>query len=498
MNQKPIRTRFAPSPTGMLHIGGFRAALYAWLLARHSGGKFLLRIEDTDNERKVDGAIRYILEGFKWFGLDIDEGPTKAELETIGEELAGMPEMGGEFGPYIQSLRLPRYKEIADRLVAEGHAFRCDCTSEMLDRERAEQRARKEVPGYSGYCRTRNVPADKPHVVRFKMPHRPEVEIIDGIRGRIAWESVPLRDPILMKSDGFPTYHLAAMVDDHEMEITHVMRGEEWIPSTPLHVLLYRALKWDEPVFCHLPVVLGSDGKKLSKRHGSTSWSAFREEGYLPEALLNFIVRIGWSPGEGSDQEIFSREELIKLFSLEHVNTSSGVFEYPKLQWMNGMFIRNLSDSEFEARALPFIEKSDLNLADDSWRSLMPKLKERTRLLTEVPDMLRFLEEKPLEREIDQMLGKGMEWSGVLSVLDGALDLFESTDSFEPIALEKSTSELADKLALKKGSVFIALRIAVLGKKATPPLFESIQALGKDRTVARIKQARQLVEPLAA
>jgi len=494
MNQKPIRTRFAPSPTGMLHIGGFRAALYAWLLARHAGGKFVLRIEDTDNERKVDGAIAYILEGFKWFGLDIDEGPASKELESIGEGLAGMPEMGGEFGPYIQSLRLPRYKEVADRLVDQGHAFRCDCTPEMLDKERADQRARREVPGYSGYCRTRNVPPDKPHVVRFKMPHRPEVEIVDGIRGRIQWESVPLRDPVLLKSDGFPTYHLAVVVDDHQMEITHVMRGEEWIPSTPLHVLVYQALGWELPVFCHLPVVLGPDGKKLSKRHGSTSWSAFRDEGYLPEALLNFIVRIGWSPGEGNDQEIFSREELIKLFTLDHVNTSSGVFDYTKLQWMNGVFIRELSDHEFDERCQPYLQQAKVELPREPWLKILPKVKERIKIFPEVVEMVRFLEDKPLERDIEQMLGKGMEWSGVVDLLKKVYHRIESQSSLEPAVLEQQISALADELGLKKGPVFIALRIAVLGKKATPPLFESIEALGAQRTLLRINEAVELIK----
>ena len=409
---KEVRTRFAPSPTGYLHIGGFRSALYAWLLARHHGGKFVLRVEDTDQERKVDGAIKYILEGFDWFGIDIDEGPTKAQIAKIdGGDVRDLHwnynpsnghSNGGPFGPYIQSLRLDRYQEIADQLVNTGYAFRCDCTPDMLERDREEQKARKEVPGYSGRCRTRNVSKECEHVVRFRMPDAPKIAIDDGIRGHISWETVPLRDPILMKSGGSPTYHLAVVVDDHDMQISHAMRGEEWIPSTPLHVLLYEALGWEMPIFCHLPVVLGADGKKLSKRHGSTSWGSFREEGYLPEALLNFIARIGWSPGEGDEQEIFTREELVAKFSLDRVNPSSGVFDYSKLDWMNGVYLRSLSDEDFSSRITPYLESAGLPLSLEELSPLIPALKERVKTLKETPELLSFLVDVGFAPEIDR------------------------------------------------------------------------------------------------
>ncbi len=478
----------------MLHIGGFRTALYAWLLARHHGGTFILRIEDTDRERTVEGAIRYIAEGFKWFGIEIDEGPSEEELKEVESDVADLPAPGGEYGPYVQSLRTEKYQEIADRLIDEGHAFRCDCTPEMLDKERAEQRARKEVPGYSGYCRTRNVSKDTKHVVRFKMPYKPELEMIDGIRGRISWDNVPLKDPIIVKSDGFPTYHLAAMVDDHEMKISHVLRGEEWIPSTPLHLLLYKALGWEPPIFCHLPVVLGSDGKKLSKRHGSTSWSSFRDEGYLPEALLNFVTLIGWSPGEGDEQEIFSREELIQKFSLDHVNPSSGVFEYNKLNWMNGVYIRALSDEKFKELALPFFLKQDIDIPEARWNAIAPHVKERVKLLSEVPAMVEFLQEGKLERAMDQMISKKVPVDLAKTILDGAIAKIEGLPDFTALKLEESLTALVEELELKMGPVFITLRIAVTGKKATPPLFESMEALGRDEVLGRMRETLQILE----
>ncbi len=493
MSEKRVRTRFAPSPTGKLHIGGFRSAFYAWLLARHFQGDFILRIEDTDRNRLVPGAIQYILEGFSWFGIEIDEGPTDEELKEVDKDITQFPALRGDHGPYVQSLRLPHYQEAAEKLVESGHAFRCDCTPEMLEKERNEQLARKEPPGYSGFCRTREVGKDTPHVVRFKMPPRDPVVMHDGIRGRIEWNSIPLRDPVILKGDGFPTYHLASVVDDHLMEISHVMRGEEWIPTAPLHLLLYEALGWQEPIFCHLPVVLGPDGKKLSKRHGATSWSAFRDEGYLPEALLNFIVRIGWSPGEGDEQEIFSRDELIQKFALDHVNSSSGVFEYNKLNWMNGVYIRELQTEDFSARVQPFLESSGVELSAERWEIIAPSVQERTKLLSEVPEMVRFLEEKPLQRELDQMISKKVSKELAAQVLGAVAERFQALEPFEEEPVDQALKGVASELEQKPGAVFLPVRIAVTGKKATPPLFDSMKALGKEETVRRLEEARALL-----
>jgi glutamyl-tRNA synthetase len=328
---KQIRTRFAPSPTGFSHVGNFRTAMYAWLHARHCGGKFLLRLEDTDQERLVPGAVRYIIESLQWLGVDIDEGPSHEELKAVNEYWEGAPNLGGPHGPYIQSRRTELYKKYAEELIAKGHAYRCDCTSEMLEKEREEQAAGKESIGYAGRCRTRDVPADVKHVVRFKIPEKVSLRLDDAVRGTVTWESPSLKDPVLLKSDGFPTYHLACVVDDHLMEISHVMRGEEWLSTTPLHLMLYDAFGWEKPVFCHLSQVLGGDGKKLSKRHGADSLNVLKENGYLPEAILNYVVLVGWSPGEGDAQEVFTRDELIKKFSLDHLNSAGGIFDGAKL-----------------------------------------------------------------------------------------------------------------------------------------------------------------------
>ncbi|MCB9029704.1 MAG: glutamate--tRNA ligase [Deltaproteobacteria bacterium] len=490
---KEIRTRFAPSPTGFLHVGGVRTNFYAWLLARHHGGKFILRIEDTDRERFVPGAIKAILDDLKWLGLDIDEGPSTEELKLCDEGFDGDEGVGGELGPYVQSQRLHLYREVADKLIESGHAYRCDCTAEMLQKEREEQMARRESPGYSGYCRSRNVSADTKHVVRIKIPERESMTIDDAVKGKITWEKLSLRDTVILKSDGYPTYHLAVVVDDHHMKISHVMRGEEWISTTPVHVLLYRALGWEMPIFCHLPSVLGQDGKKLSKRHGATQVGAFKDDGYLPEALLNFLLLIGWNPGDGEEQEIFSREEMIERFNLENINTASGVFAYDKLNWMNGVYIRNLSADQFKERVLPFCKKAGLELEDSKLSEILPHVQERTKLLTEVPEMIEFLADKPLERELDQMLKKDMDAEKAISILELAYNELSELSDFSADNIEAAIKKIPEVLDLKMGPAFIVVRIAVTGKKATPPLFTSIQTLGKDLTLARLRETVEIL-----
>ena len=489
-----VRTRFAPSPTGFLHVGSARTAFWAWLLARHFGGQFLLRIEDTDQERLVPGAIRSLLQELAWFGIDIDEGPARAELEQVGETWEGMPDIGGPCGPYIQSLRLTRYREVAEQLVAKGVAYRCDCTPEMLEKERLEQMARKELPGYSGYCRDRNVPAEASHVIRLRMPFRRGIVLQDGVKGRVVWENASLRDPVLLKSDGFPTYHLAVVVDDHDMRISHVLRGDEWLASAPIHLLLYEALGWEPPVFAHLPVIMGPAGKKLSKRDGAVFTSMFRENGYLPEALLNFVVLIGWSPGEGSEQEIFTRQEMIEKFTLEHVNNASGRFDYGKLDWMNGLYIRNLKAEEFLIRSGPFIEKAGLTVREERWRPVAPLVQERVKVLTEVPGMVDFLFQDSIQRDLPAMYGKGIDIVKAREVLSRSLVELEPLSDFSIHAIEGVLRPLAEGLGLKAGPMFGVLRIAVTGKKVTPPLFESLAALGKDLTLRRLRETLQLLE----
>jgi glutamyl-tRNA synthetase len=488
-----VRTRFAPSPTGFQHLGGFRTAFYAWLLAKKHGGKFLLRVEDTDRERTVPGAIRYIIEELKWFGIEIDEGPSRADLAAVGELWDGAPEIGGPCGPYIQSLRLPRYHEVAEELVAKGVAYRCDCTPEMLERERNEQMARKEQPGYSGYCRTRNVSKDVPHVVRFKIPQKRSVSFVDAIRGRVTWDSIPLRDTVLLKSDGFPTYHLAAMVDDHDMKITHALRGVEWLSSTPVHLLLYEALGWEPVTFGHLPVINGPDGKKLSKRFGAAKSSELREQGYLADAILNFVTLIGWAPGEGSDQEVFTREELIQKFSLEGINQASGVFDPTKLLWMNGLYMRQLPLEKFIELSLPVLETAQVAVSEELYRAIAPHVQERVKTLVEIPPMVDFLSDAPLQRQMDAMFQKGMDAQKAKEVLSLAAQKLEGLSEFTVEAIDASLRSVASELGLKPGPAFVALRIAVTGKTITPPLFESFAVLGRDKVLSRIRETLDLI-----
>lgn len=486
---KEVRTRFAPSPTGFLHVGSARTAFWAWLLAKHYGGKFLLRVEDTDQERLVPGAIKSLLEELAWFGIQIDEGPSKAELEKIGESWEGMPDIGGPCGPYIQSLRLERYRQVAEELVAKGFAYRCDCTPEMLEKERLEQMARKELPGYTGYCRDRNVSADSKHVIRFKIPFKKQVVLEDAVRGRIVWDNVSLRDTVILKSDGFPTYHLAVVVDDHDMSISHVLRGEEWLATAPLHLMIYEALGWEPPVFAHLPVILGPQGgKKLSKRDGSVFTSMFRDNGYLPQALLNFVVLIGWSPGEGSEQEIFSCQEMIEKFSLDHVNSASGRFDYSKLDWMNGMYIRSLPVEEFINLSRPVIQKAglDMSAGEGRFRVIAALVQERVKTLGEVPGMVDFLFKSQFDRDIQGMYGKGIDAAKAKEILQLSLEELKGLQDFSHPAIKGVLWPLSEKMGLKQGPMFGVVRIAVTGKKVTPPLFESLEALGKEETIKRI------------
>jgi glutamyl-tRNA synthetase len=488
-----VRTRFAPSPTGFQHLGGFRTAFFAWLLAKRHGGQFLLRIEDTDRERTVPGAIRFILEELAWFGIQPDEGPSKAELEQIGESWDGAPDIGGEYGPYIQSLRMARYKEVAEELITKGFAYRCDCTPQMLERERNEQMARKELPGYSGYCRSRSVSADVPHVVRLKIPQKRAISFNDAVRGKVTWEQIQLRDTVLLKSDGSPTYHLAVVVDDHDMKISHILRGVEWLSSTPIHQLVYEALGWEPPVIAHFPVVNGPDGKKLSKRTGAATSREAREKGFLPEAVLNFVSLIGWAPGEGSDQEIFTREDLISKFSLEGINPASGVFDMTKMEWMNGLYIRNLKLADFIDRSAPFLKAAGAAIPEQMFAAIAPHVQERVKLLTEVAPMVEFLMDKPLERQMDAMLQKGVDTAKAREVLVRSKERLEQLEDFSVGEIDQVLRGVAGELGLKPGPAFAVLRVAVTGKTVTPPLFESFAVLGRDRVLSRISEALALL-----
>ena len=343
--EKP-RVRFAPSPTGLMHIGGYRTALFDWLYARQTGGQFVLRIEDTDTVRTAEGAVEFLIEGMHWLGMGIDEGPV----------------VGGPYGPYYQTNRKALYLHYANQLIESGHAYRCYCTSERLDTMRKEQQAQKLPPRYDHRCRYLTSEQRAAHeaeglkwTVRFATQLEGETVVHDELRGDIVFQNTNVDDTILLKTNGLPTYHLAHIVDDHFMEITHIIRGEEWISSAPLHIQIWHALSWEIPPIYHVPDVLGNDKHKLSKRHGAPSWKALQQQGFLPEAVFNFLVLIGWSYDDKT--EFFTREELIQAFSLDRVSISGGIYDAEKMAWMNGVYIRKLSIEEMTQRTLPYLER---------------------------------------------------------------------------------------------------------------------------------------------
>lgn len=488
-----IRTRFAPSPTGLLHIGGVRTALFEILFAHRHGGQALLRIDDTDRERLVPGAIQSLIEDLRWVGLHFDEGPSDEEIALADPGYKGGLGIGGASKPYVQSQRLGRYKETAEELIRLGYAYRCDCTPERLAKEREEQTERKESVGYSGYCRDRDVPESVPHVVRFKIPEDRAIVLPDAVKGEVRWEQIILRDPVLLKSDGFPTYHLATVVDDHDMRISHVLRADEWLSTAPLHLLLFEALGWEAPVFAHLPPVLGTDGKKLSKRHGATFLGTFREAGYLPEAILNFMALIGWSPGEGEEQEIFTLEELTRRFSLERVNNAGGVFSYDKLKWMNGIYIRNLAAADLEARLRPFLAAAGLDVNDERLQRITPHIQQRMELLPDAVPLVGFLFKDAIERDWSAMMKKGMDAATAGKVCAQGAEALAALATFDAASTEAALRKLAEDLGVGSGPVFTVVRIAITGQKVTPPLFESIFALGQTESVRRMNETAALL-----
>jgi len=481
--EQAVRTRFAPSPTGYPHVGNIRSALFAWLFARHHGGSFIVRIEDTDVARRVRGAVEAILDGLRWLGLDWDEGP----------------EVGGRYGPYFQSQRLELYHQAARRLVAQGDAYYCYCSPERLEEMRAEQARRKQPPGYDRHCRDLS-PEERSKkekegitpVVRFRTPLEGQTKFYDIIWGDVAFENSTLDDLVLLKSDGYPTYHLANVVDDNAMEITHVLRAEEWLSSTPRHVLLYRALGFEPPEFAHLPMLLGSDRSKLSKRHGAVSIAEFREQGYLPEAMVNFLALLGWSLDDRT--EIMSRQQLIDNFSLERVSRTAAIFNREKLDWMNGVYIRSLSPEDFLQRALPFLNKGlprqvERPLPVDYVREIMPLIQERAKTLAEIPELTLFFFLDELDYDASLLVGKDMVQESTIQALEVSRERLAQSGLFDAESLEALLRPLAVELGLKTGQLFGALRTAVTGRTAAPPLFQTMAVLGRERCLKRIEAA---------
>ena len=498
-----VRVRFAPSPTGSLHIGGGRTALFNWLLAhgeaRRNGqeGAFLLRIEDTDRARLVEGAEQGIFDVLAWFGLSWDEGP----------------DVGGPHAPYRQSERTARYREAAERLVASGHAYRCFCPPERLQAVREAQQARKEAPGYDRHCRglppetvAANMASGLPHVVRFAMPREGETVVHDELRGDIIYQNVTLEDLILLKTDGFPTYHLANVVDDHEMEITHILRGEEWIPTAPVHLKLYAAFGWQAPMLAHLPLILAPGGGKLSKRHGSTAMEEFRIQGYLPEALMNYLALLGWSLD--GEREIFSRDDLLEHFTLERVNPSPGTFDYAKLRWFNARYINHIVGlDDLVGRLMPFLADAGLvdraAVADPNHpdraraRPAVALLKDRMETLAEAPDLLApFLRDALESYDPALLVPKKGSSAETLAALEAVARMLPEVDLDDEAATEARFRALADELGLKAGTLFMPIRVAVTGRTQSPGLFETMRVVGAARCTRRLDAAIEALRAL--
>lgn len=485
-----VRVRFAPSPTGPPHIGNVRTALFNWLFARHHGGKFILRIEDTDVARRVPGSLEAILDGLRWLGLQWDEGP----------------EVGGPYGPYFQSERLHLYREYAERLIESGHAYRCYCTTEELAQMRQEQQARNEAVGYDRRCRflspaerAKKEAASLASVVRFAIPLEGETTYHDLLRGDVTIQNSVLDDFVMLKSDGYPTYHFAVVVDDHLMKITHVLRADEWIPSTPRHVMLYRALGWELPQFAHLPIILGPDRSKLSKRHGATSITAYREEGYLPEALVNFLALLGWS--YSGETDIFSCDELISRFDLDRVGKTAAVFDRDRLEWMNGYYIRQLPQETLAKHLYPFLQQAGLLPAGEVQpekmelvRDVVPLVRERMKRLSDAAAVVDFIFKDDIVYEPGLLVPKGIDREQTRAALVAGREALSELDGWNAEALEARLRSLAEQLGLKTGQLFGALRVAISGRTAAPPLFQTMAVLGRERTLARVAKAVELLE----
>lgn len=498
-----VRVRFAPSPTGEPHIGNVRTVVFNWLFARKMGGQFIVRIEDTDRKRYQPATIVSILEGLRWLGLDWDEGPGVEELRAAGVKNAEAYAVGGAYGPYIQSQRLALYRQVAEEMVARGVAYRCNCSPERLEQVRQAQRERGEPPMYDRHCR--DLPAgaispDEPHVIRLKVPLSGQTVVHDLLKGELVFDNARLDDQVLLKSDGFPTYHLAVVVDDHYMQITHILRGDDWIPSEPKRTLIYQALGWEIPIYCHVPLVLGPDGKKLAKRHGATSISQFRQQGYLPEALFNFLALLGWSPGEGVEQEIFSREELIERFDLRRINRAPAAFSYDKLDWMNGVYIRSLTEEQLLERLLPFWQQAgwvsspcpEEELA--RLRLIVPLVRERIKRLTDVLPLTAFMFTDIETPPAEKLVAPKTTPAESLSALCRAREVLAQVDPFDAEKMEPPMRALATELGLKTGQLFGIVRWATTGQEVAPPLFGSLAALGRTRVLERLDRAIAVLE----
>lgn len=481
MNNENIRLRFAPSPTGFLHIGNLRSALFGYLLAKSMGGKFILRIEDTDQKREVAGSAESLLKIMDWVGIKFDEGA----------------EIGGNYGPYIQTQRLDIYQKFSEELLSKGKAYRCFCSEERLTEMRAAQEAAKQPPRYDRTCQklsddeiAKKLALGEKFVIRQKMPSEGEVTVFDELRGEIKFPAADLDDHVLIKSNGIPTYQFASVVDDHLMEISHVTRGDEWLASFPKNILLYQAFGWTPPKFIHLPLLLNKTGGKLSKRQGDVFVEQYKDKGYLPEAIVNFCALLGWHPK--GEQEIISLSELEKEFSLDGMGVSPAIFDQEKLDYLNGYYLRQKSDSELAALCLPFLETAGFK-SDERLEKFVSLGKDRLKKLADAPEFLGFFFKVP-EYDKHALCWKEMTLETAQNNLRSMSDLLTKVPEvdWEKEKLETLTLNWIKEQGAKNGDYLWPLRYALSGQKNSPGPLEIAWALGKEETLARIKRSLTL------
>ena len=485
-DMQSVRVRFAPSPTGYLHVGGARTALFNWLFARHLGGVFVLRIEDTDRLRSSEESTGGILSSLRWLGLDWDEGP----------------EVGGEYEPYFQMQRLPFYRAVVEQLLDQEEAYYCHCTQQELGARRKAARTEGRAPGYDRRCRyvSRRERAafeaeNRKPAVRFAMPLDGETIVDDLIRGRVRFANEQLDDLVIMKADGIPTYNFAVVVDDILMKISHIIRADEHLANTPRQIRIYEALGSPVPRFAHVSMILGEDRTKLSKRHGAASLSDYRDSGYLPEAMFNFLALLGWAHDDKT--EIMTRNQIIERFVLEKVSPAPAVFSKDKLDWMNGVYVRTLRPEDLATSLLPFLEKAGLKTDKETVLRLVPLIQERIKVLGDAVDLVDFFFQEEMAYDPRLLLGKKMEAAASLDALKRVHEVLDRLPTFDEEILERTLRDLAKQLELKAGQLFGVIRVAVTGKKVAPPLFGTLSILGKERVLSRISKAEQTLASLA-
>lgn len=493
MDLKPVRVRFAPSPTGRMHLGSARTALYCYLLARRTGGQFILRIEDTDRKRFVEGAEQELIDGLRWLGIHYDEGP----------------DIGGPHAPYRQTERQPIYQKWSAELVARGHAYPCFCASERLEKVRQEQQKQKQTPRYDGLCRQidpaearRRVESGEKHVIRFKMPGAGQTRALDHMRGEITWDNAQLDDSIIIKSDGLPTYHLAAMADDYEMKISHVIRGSEWLSTFPLHVNIIRALGWPEPVWMHLSVFLKPSGKgKMSKREAADALSDghsifvtdLKKLGYIPAGVLNWIVLMGWGVAE---DDVMTLDQMVQRFDIDHLTASPAAINFAKLDHFNGTHIRLLDTPQLAALIKPFFTGAGLSVDDDTLLKVTPLIRERLVTLDDCIPFAGWLFKDSVSPNPQDLLAKNLTPAETAAIARQVRDTLSGLPDVSHATAEPPLRALVDALGLNPNQVFGVLRVAVTGQTVSPPLFESMEIVGREKVLARMEHAIKLLEAM--